>query len=148
MDRDTVARIPLQIAHGCVVASIQVDLNPSVLTQFRDDLLALLHSSGAQGLVLDLSGIQIMDLEDFVALRRAISMATMMGVKSVIAGFPPGVVSSLVELDANTDGLHAALDMDDAFRVFENLRDIPELTETAYAEAKDELPTDPDEDCD
>ena len=75
-------------------------------------------------------------------------MASIMGAHTVVAGFQPGVVSSLVELDADTSGVHAALDMDDAFRLIAEHHDVPEPTDTTHGEADDEPPTDADEDCD
>ena len=52
-------RIPLQVVRGCVVASIQIDLNPEVLRQFRNDLLERVQKSSATGVILDVSGIEI-----------------------------------------------------------------------------------------
>lgn len=117
-----VPRIPLQVSRNCVVASIQVDLSDAVLDQFRTDLLELIGSSGATGVVLDLSGVEVMDFEDFEAVRRTISMAGLMGAATVLSGLQAGVVSSLVELEADTADIVAALDLDDAFRVMDELR--------------------------
>jgi rsbT antagonist protein RsbS len=115
----SVTRIPLQVSRQCVVASIQVDLSEEVLDQFRIDLLELIGSSGA---ILDLSGVEVMDFQDFDALRRTIAMARLMGSRTVLSGLKAGVVSSLVELEADTEDIVAALDLDDAFRVMEDLR--------------------------
>jgi rsbT antagonist protein RsbS len=95
-----------------VVASIQVDLTEDVLRQFRIDLLEMLHESGAGGVVLDLAGVDIMDLEDFEAIRQTLAMATLLGAHTILAGLRPGVVSSLVELDANVEDIRAALNLD------------------------------------
>ncbi len=119
MSRAGVQKIPLQLARDCVVASIQVDLDRDVLQQFREDLLRLLHTSGSNSVILDLSGLELMDLEDFEALRGTISMAAVMGAETVIAGLQPGIVSALVELDADVEGLVAARNLDDAFRLLE-----------------------------
>jgi rsbT antagonist protein RsbS len=120
----SVTRIPLQVSRQCVVASIQVDLSEEVLDQFRIDLLELIGSSGANGVILDLSGVEVMDFQDFDALRRTIAMARLMGSRTVLSGLKAGVVSSLVELEADTEDIVAALDLDDAFRVMEDLRSI------------------------
>ncbi len=58
MTASGVQRIPLQVARGCVVASIQIDLTPEVLQQFRRDLLARVQESRANGVILDVSGFQ------------------------------------------------------------------------------------------
>jgi rsbT antagonist protein RsbS len=104
------------------VASIQVDLSEEVLDQFRIDLLELIGSSGANGVILDLSGVEVMDFQDFDALRRTMAMARLMGSRTILSGLKAGVVSSLVELEADTEDIVAALDLDDAFRVMEDLR--------------------------
>lgn len=118
----SVIRIPLQVSRDCVVASIQVDLSEEVLDQFRTDLLELIGSSGASGVILDLSGVEVMDFQDFDALRRTAAMADLMGARTVLSGLNAGVVSSLVELEADTEDVVAALDLDEAFRVMEELR--------------------------
>jgi len=119
MEARDVPKIPLQVSRNCVVASIQVDLTEEVLHQFRSDLLELLHSSGANGVILDVSGVEVLDLEDFDALRRSMAMAALMGARTTFSGFRPGVVSSLVELDADVESVIAALNMDEAFRAME-----------------------------
>jgi rsbT antagonist protein RsbS len=118
----SVTRIPLQVSRQYVVASIQVDLSEEVLDLFRTDLLELVGSSGASGVILDLSGVEVMDFQDFDALRRIIAMAKLMGSRTVLSGLKAGVVSSLVELEADTEDIVAALDLDDAFRIMEELR--------------------------
>ena len=57
-DADGSARIPLQISRDCVIASIQVDLSDAVLRRFRVELLEKLQSSGAAGVILDVSGVE------------------------------------------------------------------------------------------
>lgn len=121
-DPGGIARIPLQISRDCVVASIQVDLSDAVLRRFRMELLELIQTSGARGVILDVSGIEVMDYEDFEALRRTMAMARLMGAPSVLAGLQAGVVSSLVELGAETEDIMAVMDLDDAFRTMDQLR--------------------------
>ena len=79
MTASGVQHIPLQVVRGCVVASIQIDLTPEVLQQFRIDLLERVQESRANGVILDVSGIDILDLDEFHALRRVMRMAEMMG---------------------------------------------------------------------
>ena len=121
-ERGGIAKIPLQISRNCIIASIQIDLSDAVLRQFRTELLELIQSSGAHGVILDVSGIEVMDYEDFEALHKTMAMARLMGAPSVLAGLQAGVVSSLVELGAETEDIVAAMDLDDAFRVMDQLR--------------------------
>ena len=75
MENTGIQKIPLQVSSNCVVASIQIDLTEEVLRQFRNDLLERLQSSEAAGVILDVSGVDIMDADDFNALRRTMFMA-------------------------------------------------------------------------
>ena len=70
------SNIPLQLSQNCVIASIQVDLTEEVNLQFRKELLAFVHKTEATGVILDVSGVDIMDLDDFDSLRNTISMVT------------------------------------------------------------------------
>ena len=78
MAASTVQRIPLQVARGCVVASIQIDLGAEVLRQFRCDLLECLQTSQASGVILDVSGLEVIDLEDYNGLLLTMEMAAVM----------------------------------------------------------------------
>jgi rsbT antagonist protein RsbS len=113
-------RIPLQLTRSCVVASIQVDLDAEVLDSFRKDLLALIHGSGAQGVILDLAGVEVLDREDFDELRKTMQMASLMGGRCLLAGLRPGVVSALVDLGVDTGGVTAVANLDEAFRLMED----------------------------
>lgn len=122
MTASSVQRIPLQVARGCVVASIQIDLNPEVLRQFRIDLLECVQESGANGVILDVSGIDILDLDEFNGLRSTMEMAGVMGARPILSGLKPGVVSALIDLGADPEGVKAVLNLDDAFQLMDEIR--------------------------
>ncbi len=132
-------RIAMQVSRGVVVASIQVDLDEPVLARFQQDLLGLVHETGARGVILDVSGLELLDSEEFAALRRIIAMVALLGAESVLVGLRPGIVAALVELGADVDGLHAAINLDAAFARFEA------ETETTAAEPEDTAPAEPAE---
>jgi rsbT antagonist protein RsbS len=130
-------RIAMQVARDVVVASIQVDLDDAVLAQFREDLLRRLQESGCHGVILDVSGLDTLDAEEFAALRHVITMTRIMGARSVLAGLRPGVVSALIESGIDTDGLTTAVDLDAAFGL---------LLDASPAAAEDDTDADdPDE---
>ena len=132
-------RIPLQLTRSCVVASIQIDLDDEVLDLFRKDLLALLQQSGAQGVILDLAGVEVLDREDFHELRKTMQMASLMGGRCVLAGLRPGVVSALIDLGVNTQGVRAAANLDEAFNLMEIdlLPDVDEVDDCELPEPGD-----------
>jgi rsbT antagonist protein RsbS len=132
--------VAMQVSQGLVVASIQVDLVDSVLERFREELLQRVHTSGCRGVILDLSGLETLDAEEFSRLRSIMDMVQIMGADSVLVGMQAGVVSALIETGADVDGLCTALDLDAAFALFEPSVEAPLETATnGDEEARDHL---------
>ena len=132
-----VPRVAIQVSRDVVVASIQVDLDEEVLAQFRDDLLHRIHDTGSRGVILDVSSLETLDSQEFAALRRIIAMCAIMGAEAVLVGMRPGVVSALIEVEADIDGLRAAFDLDAAFALLESQPD-------AESQHRDEVAPDAD----
>jgi rsbT antagonist protein RsbS len=121
MADEAVGKVPLQLLRGRIVASIQLDLSGAVLRQFQTDLLTFVQASAATGVVLDVSGVEVMDAEEFNALRRAMSMVEVMGARPVLVGLRPGVVSALVDLGVDPGDMAAALSIDDGLSYLDSL---------------------------
>jgi rsbT antagonist protein RsbS len=139
------ARIPLQVSQGCVVASVQVDLRPGVLMNLQTDLLELIRESGARAVIIDLSGIDTIDPEEFRALLRATKMAHLMGALPVLSGLNAGVVSSLVDLDVEFGDIAATRTLDGAFAyVNEAGAPLRERSGRGGVMKEDDDPDDPD----
>ncbi|UCE63669.1 MAG: STAS domain-containing protein [Nitrospirota bacterium] len=109
------SKVAMNLVNGCLVATLQFDLNRHILDSFREEILQKLQETGARGLLLDCSALTLMDSEDFEGLKRMTEMAALMGTTTVFVGLSAGIVSSLVELDVDLDGIHAALTLEDAF---------------------------------
>ncbi len=99
---------------GSLIAVIQIELSDDVLYRFREDLLAEIRRRGAASVIVDLSGLDVMDLYEFEQLRRIFRMASIMGCRPILAGLQPGIVAALVQMDADTDGLETALSVERA----------------------------------
>jgi rsbT antagonist protein RsbS len=132
--------IAMQVSRDVVVASIQVDLDENVLARFREDLLLRIHETGSRGVILDVSGLETLDSDEFAALRRIITMSKIMGAESVLVGLRPGVVSALIEAEADVDGLRAASNLDAAFAMLE-----PEPKAEPESEAEADSEVDPED---
>jgi rsbT antagonist protein RsbS len=129
--------VAIQLSRGVVVASIQVDLDDDVLARFREDLLGRVHETGSKGVLLDVSGLEMLDSEEFAALRSIMEMTSLMGAESVLVGLQPGVVSALIETGADVDGLRAAINLDAGFALLEPEPPAETETETEPATEAD-----------
>jgi rsbT antagonist protein RsbS len=107
-----VPRVPLQVTQNCLVASIQLDLDEAVLQRFQDDLLGRLRATRARTVLLDVGGLDVLDAEEFAALRRIAAMAKWMGARSIFVGLRAGIASSLVDLGVDLADLEAASSLD------------------------------------
>ncbi|MEJ2160510.1 MAG: STAS domain-containing protein [Chromatiales bacterium] len=135
--------VAIQVSRNIVVASIQVDLDDNVLERFRQDLLRRVHETGSRGVILDVSGLETLDPDEFAALRGIIRTCAIMGSESILAGLRPGVVSALVEAGADIDGLRAAINLDAAFSQLE-LQSQPDIEPETDMEPGDEDSLDPE----
>ena len=120
-----VLHVPIQLTHGCLVASIQIELDEAILAQFQSELLARIQNEGPAGVILDVSGVELMDVEDFEALRSCTAMARVMGTRALLVGLQPGVVSALIDLDVDLRGIEAKLDLEEAFRALQREPESP-----------------------
>ena len=113
-DSSDVARITIQPHRGGLIASVQVDLDQRVLQRFHSDLLERIQGSRPRFVIIDLTGVAIMDAADFSGIRRAVDMTALMGTPTVLCGLRPGVAAALVDLDVPIDGLRTTLNLDAA----------------------------------
>ena len=111
-----IPHVPMQVISGCLVASIQLDLTTELLRRFQQDLLQRIKSTGVSAVILDVTGVEIMDVADYELLRRSMAMASIMGARPILVGLRAGIVASLIALDANVDSVEAAADVDDALK--------------------------------
>lgn len=107
--------VPLQVTHGCLVASIQHDLDGDVLARFRRDLLHRIQTERIRGVLLDVAGMEVIDAAEFEELQRILAMAQLMGYPPVLVGLRPGVVAALVDLGVDVRGVRTVLTLEDGF---------------------------------
>lgn len=107
-------RIPIIKLYDNLIASIQVSLNDHQVKQLKDDVTFQIERTGATGLVLDLSGIEVMDSYISRAIRDIGLMGKLMGVETVLCGLDPMIAVTLVEMDLDMAKVRCALNLEDA----------------------------------
>ena len=109
-----IVRIPIIKLHGVLIVSIQVALSDHLVMQLKDDITHKIDRSQARGLVIDLSGIDVMDSYISRTIRDIGLVARMMGVRTVISGLDPMIAMTLVEMGLELKGVRTALDLESA----------------------------------
>ena len=111
------ARIPIIKLRDVLIVSIQVALSDRVVMQLKDDITARIEHSQARGLVIDVSGIDVMDSYISRTIRDIGMVARLMGVQTVISGLDPMIAMTLVEMGLELKGVRTALDLESALRL-------------------------------
>ncbi|MBM7542891.1 STAS domain-containing protein, partial [Amphibacillus cookii] len=71
-------RIPILKLHNYLLISIQIDLDDQTAIQFQEDLLNKIHKSGATGVVIDLTSVDIIDSFIAKVLGDVVTMSDLM----------------------------------------------------------------------
>lgn len=109
----TKGAIPILRVGGILLTTIHVDLHDSVAEAFQEDLLVAIERTGAQGLVVDISGLEEVDTYVARVLAETALMAKLMGTRSVLVGMRPEVAATLICMGYDMGGLETALDVDE-----------------------------------
>ena len=107
-------RIAVHEFEGSLVGSILVELSDRVMQAFRENLLEEIHRTGAASAIIDVSGLNVLDIHEFDFLRSTFRMASVMGCRPILVGLNPGIVAALIQLDADVEGLETALSVEHA----------------------------------
>ncbi len=105
-------RIPILELEGALLVTVQVDLDDQLAVQLEEDLGAALARSSARGIIIDISGLELVDTFLSRILAQIASMSRVLGAEAVLVGMRPAVAVTLVELGMTLDGVSTALDID------------------------------------
>ncbi len=85
--------------------------------QLQQDLSERIATAGVTGVVIDISGVEIVDSFLGRVLAEIASTARLLAARTVLAGMRPAVAITLVELGLTLPGLTTALDVDRALEL-------------------------------
>ena len=111
-------RIPIIRLYDCLVVSIQVAVSDELVISLKEDVTEEIERTGAKGLVIDISGISMMDSYITRTIRDIGLIASLMGVPTAISGMDPAIAMTLVEMDMDLEGVHTALNLESALEYF------------------------------
>lgn len=118
----TAARIPIIRLYGNLIVSIQVSLSDDLVVGLKEDITQNIEEYGARGLIIDLSGIDLMDSYISRSIRDIALISKLMGVKTVISGMDPMVAMTLVEMGLEMDDVRTALSLEDAIELLGRIK--------------------------
>ena len=110
-------KITMHETHGCLVVPIQEELSKQAAQHIQGKILKQIHARSLKGVVIDLSGVQIIDSILWDVFTKTTHMIKMLGYPSVITGLNPGVVASIIDLKLDLDDITTAMVLEDALEM-------------------------------
>jgi rsbT antagonist protein RsbS len=95
-----------------LVVTIQVDMHDRLALQLQDDLTDRVATSGARGVLIDISALEVVDSFIGRMIANIAGMARVLDAQTVVTGMRPAVAITLVELGLTLTGVRTALNID------------------------------------
>src|SRR5436190_23730678 len=98
-------RIPILKMGGFLLVTIQVDMHDRLAMTLQDDLTSRIVSTGAKGVLIDISALEMVDSFIGRMLANIASMSRVLDAHAVVVGMQPAVAITLVELGMSLPGV-------------------------------------------
>ena len=109
--------IPILRIANTLLVSVQTDLHDTVAEAFQEDVLAAIEKVGVGGLIIDISGLDMVDTYVARVLADTGRMAKLMGTQTVLVGMRPEVAATLVRMGYAMHDVKTALDIDEGLAI-------------------------------
>lgn len=105
-------RIPILKLGRALLVSIQVDIHDRLAKALEEDLAARIVATGASGVMIDISGLEIVDSFMGRMLDNIAAVSRLLDADTVVVGMRPAVAITLVELGLSLTGVKTALNVE------------------------------------
>lgn len=105
-------RIPILKMGEFLLVTIQVDMHDRLAMQLQDDLTGMISKTGAKGVLIDISSLDIVDSFIGRMLANISGMSRILDAETVVVGMQPAVAITLVELGLTLPGIRTALNVE------------------------------------
>ncbi len=105
-------RIPILKLGRALLVSVQVDMHDRLATALEEDLSAKIVATRASGVLIDISGLDIVDSFMGRMLDNIAAVSRILDAETVVVGMRPAVAITLVELGLELTGIKTALNVE------------------------------------
>jgi rsbT antagonist protein RsbS len=115
-------RIPILKLDNFLLVTIQVDMHDQLAMTLQDDLTEKISKTGARGVLIDISALEMVDSFIGRMIANISTMSTILDAATVVVGMQPAVAITLVELGLSLRGVTTALNIDRGMQYLRNLQ--------------------------
>jgi rsbT antagonist protein RsbS len=105
-------RIPILKMGEFLLVTIQVDMHDQLALSLQDDLTDRVSATGARGVLIDISSLEMVDSFIGRMLANIAAMSRVLDAATVVVGMRPAVAITLVELGLSLRGVRTALNVE------------------------------------
>ncbi|HEY9757660.1 MAG TPA: STAS domain-containing protein [Oculatellaceae cyanobacterium] len=105
-------RVPILKMGHFLLVTIQGEMHDTLATTLQQELTAKVSSTGARGVLLDISGLAMVDSFMGRMVSTISSMTRMMDAETVVVGMQPAVAITLIEMGLTLPGVLTAMDVE------------------------------------
>ncbi|MBE3141637.1 MAG: STAS domain-containing protein [Thermoplasmata archaeon] len=117
-------RVPILKIGNTLILTIQVELHDKMALSLQGDILQKIYETRAGGLVIDVTALEVVDSFIGKVLSDTATMASTMGVETVLVGIQPEIAITLQEMGLELKGVHTALDLERGMRLLQNIGEV------------------------
>lgn len=115
-------RVPILKIGDILLVSIQIDLQDQTVLYLQEDLADRIVATGARGVIIDITAVEIVDSFIGRMLSTIASMSRLLDAETIVVGMRPAVAITLVELGLSLGGVRTALDLEKGIELLASVR--------------------------
>lgn len=132
-------RIPILKVGRVLVVPVQVDMDDQTVVGLQERILTELERTGARGVLIDISMLEMVDSFIGRMLSDIAAMARIMDARTVVVGIQPAVAITLVELGLELRGVDTVLNVDEGIKLLRDEFDTDEREPDDELDFREEL---------
>lgn len=105
--------IPILKLGRVLLVNVNVELDDEIATRMQNDVLTAIERSEAEGVVIDISGLEVVDSYVARILAETGQMTKLMGTRAVVVGMRPEVAATLTRMGYVMHGVQTALNLEE-----------------------------------
>jgi rsbT antagonist protein RsbS len=107
-------RIPIIKLWTLLLVPLQGELTDNLANQLTTEVLARIHEQGCSGLIIDITGLWLVDSHLCAVLSELSTAASLMGARTLLSGMKPDIALTLETMGVELKGVRTTLNLEDA----------------------------------